>query len=355
MAASRPPPSTCLKFGQLSAPYGPPSLHLLLRTVIHNFCGQLHPPLKTGIPSWARMATPDKSHAQLMVTVATGIATGFCAQRAQSAATSCRRCQPSPLVLMRGHFSHPVWTECPGERSHRPSIARHSLAVTPPPPEASVPVWLGWCRRRSGPMAYTPLDARAILAPTPNGSFTSGLPPIARLPIARLLARPRLWTSRPRPYASALDDSRAGRPYVYASLRIPRRVLRTGRAGRPAIGLRRSGRHPPPTNTHERCTSHNAAERNPGCHASPLGDCHPRSHGIKESAGNPDWVASAPVPGPPPPPLSARWGFMQVCPFWLARHTPRSRFNPLNCAHDISRPVSALPLAQSHHTEDSTI
>ena len=221
--------------------------------------------------------------------------------------------------------------------------------------EASVPVWLGWCRRRSGPMAYTPLDARAILAPTPNGSFTSGLPPIARLPIARLLARPRLWTSRPRPYASALDDSRAGRPYVYASLRIPRRVLRTGRAGRPAIGLRRSGRHPPPTNTHERCTSHNAAERNPGCHASPLGDCHPRSHGIKESAGNPDWVASAPVPGPPPPPLSARWGFMQVCPFWLARHTPRSRFNPLNCAHDISRPVSALPLAQSHHTEDSTI
>ena len=86
--------------------------------------------------------------------------------------------------------------------------------------EASVPVWLGWCRRRSGPMAYTPLDARAILAPTPNGSFTSGLPPIARLPIARLLARPRLWTSRARPYASALDDSRAGRPYVYASLRI---------------------------------------------------------------------------------------------------------------------------------------
>lgn len=71
------------------------------------------PPVKTGIPCWARMATPDQSHAQLMVTVATGIATGFCAQRAQSAATSCRRCQPSPLVLMRGHFSHPVWTDCP--------------------------------------------------------------------------------------------------------------------------------------------------------------------------------------------------------------------------------------------------
>ena len=29
-------------------------------------------------------------------------------------------------------------------------------AVTPPPPEASVPVWLGWCRRRSGPRQVSP-------------------------------------------------------------------------------------------------------------------------------------------------------------------------------------------------------
>jgi len=59
-------------------------------------------------------------------------------------------------------------------------------------------------------------------------------------PIAWLHACVRLWTSRPQPYAVALDGSPAGRRLTYASLRIPRRVLVTGMAGRHAIGLRRS-------------------------------------------------------------------------------------------------------------------
>lgn len=63
---------------------------------------------------------------------------------------------------------------------------------------------------------------------------------MAPSPMAWLLARVRLWTSRPQPYAVALDGSVAGRHLTYASLRIPRRVLVTGRAARPAIGLRRS-------------------------------------------------------------------------------------------------------------------
>jgi hypothetical protein len=142
----------------------------------------------------------------------------------------------------------------------------------------------------------------------------------------------RLSLTHSRFTPSGLDDPPSTLP-----CESPRRVLGTVRAGRPAIGLRRSGHHPPPPNTHDRCTSHNAAERNPGCHASPLGDCHPRSHGFMESAGNPGCVAPARMPGPLPPPSFCPVGrFIQGFTFWLARHLPS---------------VSAIPLAQSQHTE----
>ena len=145
---------------------------------------------------------------------------------------------------------------------------------------------------------------------------------LPHLPLNRASGRVTVGLTRLRLTPPGLDALTSTPP-----CESPRRVLGTGRAGRPAIGLRRSGHHPPPTNTHERCTSHNAAERNPGCHASPLGDCHPRSHGFMESAGNPGCVAPARMPGPLQPPLSARWGPSQVTPFWLARHIPRSLSN----------------------------
>lgn len=63
---------------------------------------------------------------------------------------------------------------------------------------------------------------------------------LALIPLAWLLACVRLCTSRPQPYAVALAGSAAGRRLTYASLRITRRVLVTGMAGRQAIGLRRS-------------------------------------------------------------------------------------------------------------------
>jgi len=58
--------------------------------------------------------------------------------------------------------------------------------------------------------------------------------------MAWLNACARLCTSRPQPYAVALDGSAAGRRLTCAALRITRRVLVTGMAGRQAIGLRRS-------------------------------------------------------------------------------------------------------------------
>ncbi len=152
--------------------------------------------------------------------------------RGQTPSPSRRRSQTPPVPVVepgpvhaRQHVGPTIRArpshECPiGARLHRP------------PGVEARPLRHGCVHHPPGQL-HTGLSF--MLAPPP-----AALRPHLWLPHHRLLAAGRLWTSRPLPYALALTPQRLDAAGSTLPCESPRRVLGTVRAGRPAIGIRRS-------------------------------------------------------------------------------------------------------------------